>query len=105
MITAITDSAKATAAADGGLALVSGFYVYVTVPYVYVAPIIGLGSCSAEFNAFLSYGGPSECNYVNSGEGKTCVSGKTMKDTMGDQGWHDMLTCTCACDMCMCMHM
>ena len=64
--------------------------MYVTVPYVYVAPFIELGICSAEAKAFLSYGGPSECNYVNSGEGETCVSGKTMKDTMGDQGWPGM---------------
>ena len=62
--------------------------MYVTLPYVYVAPIIGLGSCSAEFNALLSYGGPGECNYDNAE--KTCDSGKTVKDTMKDQGWPGM---------------
>ena len=29
-----------------GFALVGGFYVYVTVPYLYVAPIVELGSSS-----------------------------------------------------------
>ena len=74
-----------TAAANGGLALVGGWYVYVTLPYVYVAPIIELGgSCSLRLNPILSYGGPGECNYDN--DKKTCDSDKTIEDTMGDQG-------------------
>ena len=73
-----------TATANGGLALIGGWYVYVTLPYVYVAPIISGGSCSLALNPILSYGGPGECNYDNSY--KTCISGKTIEDTMGDQG-------------------
>ena len=75
-----------TAAANGGLALVGGWYVYVTLPYVFVAPIIELGgfSCSLELNPILSYGGPGECNYDN--DKTTCDSDKTIEDTMGDQG-------------------
>ena len=73
-----------TATANGGLALIGGWYVYVTLPYVYVAPIFseGASSCSLELKPLLSYGGPGECNYVN----ETCISGKTIEDTMGDQG-------------------
>ena len=89
-IKVITDSAKVTADTDGGLALVGGFYVYATVPYVYVAPIIEQGSCSTDLNALFSYGGPGECTYVNTTQGKTCDSGKTVKDTMKDQGWPSM---------------
>ena len=70
------------AAANGGLALIGGWYVYVTLPYVYVAPIVGVGSCAHEFSPLLSYGGPSECD----SSGTSCNSGKTIKDTMGDQG-------------------
>ena len=74
-----------TAAANGGLALVGGWYVYVTLPYVFVAPIIELGGgCSLRLNPILSYGGPGECNYDN--DKKTCDSDKTIEDTMGDQG-------------------
>ena len=77
-----------TTAANGGLALIGGWYVYMTVPYVYVAPIIELGSiCTLELKQLLSYGGPGECegnNYDN--ETKSCKSDKTIKDTMGDQG-------------------
>ena len=61
--------------------------MYVTVPYVYVAPIVSVGSCTLEFKPLLSYGGPGECkgdNYDN--EKKSCKSDKTIKDTMGDQG-------------------
>ena len=74
---------KITAAADGGLALIGGWYVYLTLPYVYVAPILPGGSCPSK--PILSYGGPGECNYDN--DEKTCNSDKTIKDTMGDQGW------------------
>ena len=83
-VAAITDI---TTAANGGLALIGGWYVYVTVPYVYVAPIVSVGRCTLEFNPLLSYGGPGECkgdNYDN--ETKSCKSDKTIKDTMGDQG-------------------
>ena len=73
-----------TAAANGGLALIGGWYVYVTLPYVYVAPIFSGGSCSLALNPILSYGGPGECNYDNGK--KTCDSDKTIEDTMGDQG-------------------
>ena len=86
-ITTIINSAKTTAAKDGGFALVGGFYVYVTVPYLYLKPIIGLGKCVAKFNALLSYGGPGECTGANwDSENKTCASGMTLKDTMKDQG-------------------
>ena len=68
------------AAANGGLALIGGWYVYLTLPYVYVTPILSGG----ERSPILSYGGPGECNYDN--EEKTCVSDKTIEDTMGDQG-------------------
>ena len=73
-----------TAAANGGLALIGGWYVYVTLPWVYVAPIFSGGSCSLELNPILSYGGPGECNYDHGK--KTCDSDKTIEDTMGDQG-------------------
>ena len=73
-----------TAAASGGLALIGGWYVYVTLPFLYVAPIFSGGSCSLELNPILSYGGPGECNYDN--DEKTCDSDMTIKDTMGDQG-------------------
>ena len=74
------------AAANGGLALIGGWYVYVTLPYVYVAPIFseGASSCSLELKPLLSYGGPGECNYDHGKE--TCDSDKTIEDTMGDQG-------------------
>ena len=86
-IKVITDSAKVTADTDGGLALVGGFYVYATVPFVAVVPIIELGGCSAKFQALLSYGGPGECTGANwDSENKTCASGMTLKDTMKDQG-------------------
>ena len=78
-----------TAAANGGLALIGGWYVYVTLPYVYVAPIFSGGSCSLELKPLLSYGGPGECNYDK--DEKTCDSDKTIKDTMKDQGWPCML--------------
>jgi len=77
-----------TTAANGGLAMVGGWYVYVTLPYLYVAPIIELGVCSLKLPSFLSFGGPDECNYDD--VEKTCKSGKTIKDTMGDQGWPGM---------------
>ena len=77
-----------TTAANGGLALIGGWYVYVTLPYLYVAPIIGLGVCTVEFAPILSFGGAGECNYDN--VEKTCKSDKTFKDTMGDQGWPGM---------------
>ena len=53
-ISAITDSAKTTAS---GLALIGGFYVYVTVPYLYVAPIMpDMFDCGAvEFQHLISY--------------------------------------------------
>jgi len=59
------------------------------VPYVFVAPIIALGSCTAKFDPLISYGGPSECTYANppEAEGKTCTSSMTLLDTMKDQGW------------------
>ena len=77
-----------TTAANGGLALIGGWYVYMTVPYVYVAPIIELGSiCTLELKQLLSYGGPGECEGNNyDDETKSCKSDKTIKDTMGDQG-------------------
>ena len=72
-----------TTAANGGLALLGGWYVYVTVPYVYVVPIVSVGRCSLRFNpALLSYAGPRECD----GDTESCNSDKTIKDTMGDQG-------------------
>ena len=77
-----------TTAANGGLALIGGWYVYVTLPYLYVAPIIGLGECTVEFAPILSFGGAGECKYDN--VEKTCKSDKTIKDTMGDQGWPGM---------------
>ena len=47
-----------TTAANGGLALIGGWYVYVTVPYLYVAPIIGLGGiCTLQLNQILSFWG------------------------------------------------
>ena len=74
-----------TAAANGGLALIGGWYAYVTLPYLYVAPIFsGPGGCSLALKPILSYGGPDECNYDNDKE--TCDSEKTFEDTMGDQG-------------------
>ena len=77
-----------TTAANGGLALIGGWYVYVTVPYLYVSPIIELGSiCTLQFNQILTFGGPDACkgsNYDN--DEKTCDSDMTIKDTMGDQG-------------------
>ena len=141
-----------TATANGGLALIGGWYVYVTLPYVYVAPIFseGASSCSLELKPLLSYGGPGECKQIDKLSGelreqiaaqveiqdaikgqiatwtnngpmslqimvamqaklhsllaktaeleeklarlydndeKTCNSDKTIKDTMGDQGW------------------
>ena len=139
---------KITAAADGGLALIGGWYVYLTLPYVYVAPILPGGSCPSK--PILSYGGPGECKQIDKLSGelreqiaaqveiqdaikgqiatwtnngpmslqimvamqaklhsllaktaeleeklarlydndeKTCNSDKTIKDTMGDQGW------------------
>ena len=60
-----------------------------TLPYVYVEPIIEVGSCSLELDPILSYGGPGECNYDK--DEKTCDSDKTIKDTMKDQGWPCML--------------
>ena len=65
--------------------------MYVTLPYVYVEPIIEVGSCSLELDPILSYGGPGECNYDK--DEKTCDSDKTIKDTMKDQGWPCMLAC------------
>ena len=84
----ITDAAKAMD--QYGFALVGGFYVYVTVPYVYVAPIVELelGSCLAQFEPLLSYGGPDECEGANYDDvSKSCASSLTIRDTMGDQGW------------------
>ena len=73
-----------TTAANGGLALIGGWYVYVTLPYLYVAPIIEVSICTLEFAPILSFGGPGECNYDNVEQ--TCNSDKTIRDTMGDQG-------------------
>lgn len=95
-IKAITERATAQAVTENqtlfGFALVGGFYLYATVPYVFVAPIIGLGSCNARLNTLISYGGPSECTYKDppGPEGKTCTSSMTLLDTMGDQGWPSM---------------
>uniref|UniRef100_A0A7S0F1E8 Uncharacterized protein n=1 Tax=Phaeocystis antarctica TaxID=33657 RepID=A0A7S0F1E8_9EUKA len=75
-------------AANGGLALLGGWYVYVTLPYLYVRPIIELGECTVAFAPILSFGGAGECNWDN--VEKTCKSDKTIKDTMGDQGWPGM---------------
>ena len=82
-----------TTAANGGLVAIGGWYVYVTLPYVYAAVIVELGipTCKSEFKPMLSYGGPDECkgaNYDNSK--KTCKSDKTQVDTMGNQGRPDM---------------
>ena len=80
-----------TTAANGGLALIGGWYLYVTLPYLYVSPIIEiapeLGICTLQFNRILTFGGPDACkgsNYDN--DEKTCDSDMTIKDTMGDQG-------------------
>ena len=81
-----------TTAANGGLALIGGWYVYVTVPYLYVAPFIELGiGCTFQPIKILTFGGPDACkgsNYDN--DEKTCDSDLTIKDTMGDQGWPGM---------------
>ena len=95
-IKAITGRATTQAVTENqtlfGFALVGGFYLYATVPYVFVAPIIGLGSCTASLNTLISYGGPSECTYDDPPppEGRTCTSNMTLLDTMGDQGWPSM---------------
>ena len=95
-VKAITGRATTQAVTENqtlfGFALVGGFYLYATVPYVFVAPIIGLGSCTASLNTLISYGGPSECTYDDPPppEGRTCTSNMTLLDTMGDQGWPSM---------------
>ena len=86
------DKAKTTADTDLGFAIVGGFYVYVTVPWLYVVPIISTpAGCGVLFNELLWFGGPNECkgdNYDN--VEKTCRSDLTITDTMGDQGWPGM---------------
>ena len=47
-----------------------------------------LGSCLAQFEPLLSYGGPGECEGANYDDvSKSCASSLTIRDTMGDQGW------------------
>ena len=77
-----------TTAANGGLALIGGWYVYVTVPYLYVSPIIELDSiCTKQLNPILTFWWPDECEGSNyDKDKKTCDSDMTIKDTMGDQG-------------------
>ena len=97
------DKAKTTADTDLGFAIVGGFYVYVTVPWLYVVPILPtLPGCVSPWlrlstlhgvliNPLLSFGGPGECegdNYDNMEN--TCRSDLTITDTMGDQGWPGM---------------
>ena len=83
------DKAKTTADTDLGFAIVGGFYVYVTVPWLNVVPIISTpAGCGVLFDPLLWFGGPDECegdNYDN--VEKTCRSDLTITDTMGDQGW------------------
>ena len=85
----ITDSAKETAENDYGFAIVGGFYVYVTFPWMYVVPIVEFPlGCSAVFSPFLELGGPNECTGANYDDALlTCRSPLTIEDTMGDQGW------------------
>ena len=86
----ITTIGDIMVAAEGGLALVGGYYFlpaafYVTVPYIKVEPIASLGgSCGVASDPLLSYGGPGDCTVNNEG---TCESEKTFYDTMGDKGW------------------
>ena len=80
-----------TANHDYGFALVGGVYVYVTMPWFYVAPIIELGSCGVRLNTLLEFGGPSACTGANYDDAKkTCKSSLTIEDTMGDQGRPDV---------------
>ena len=94
-IKAIMDSAKKTAKHDYGFAIVGGFYVYVTMPWVYLAPVIELGpltsACFVKFDPLVEFGGPSACTGANYDDAnKTCKSSLTIEDTMGDQGRPDV---------------
>ena len=79
---------------NGGLALVGGFYFFATLPYLsitWAAQIkiaAKLSIVATDRNVIYEYGGAQECTGANyDAANKTCKSPKTLKDTLGDQGW------------------
>ena len=74
----------------GKTLMLGGSYMYMTVPYLRVEPMVSNWVASLAslepFDPLLSYAGPDDCNYVYVTVNKTCMSNKTINDTLLDQG-------------------
>ena len=85
----------------GKTLMLGGSYMYMTVPYLRVEPMVSNWVASLAslepFDPLLSYAGRADCNYVYVNANKTCMSNKTINDTLLDQGRGRRVICVGVC--------